>query len=256
MKWQFLILLMILMALLFNRVNADINEGLKAYFKFEKDDKKTLTDSSGSNNHANIIGDVKWVDGKYGKGMQFDGKSSHADIPAGTFDAFDAITITAWLKISKMPSSHSYNIAGLTTGPGAGMYLELYTVNLAAWQCQPNNTNASFAYPGTFDEWHHVGAIYDGSKILLYIDGEQKAQGAGAKLPSVISYPFRISGDHTEQAQWGGSIDGVIDEVRLYERSLSADEMRATMEESGNKFSVASTGKLPITWAKIKYITP
>ncbi len=67
-----------------------------------------------------------------------------------------------------------------------------------------------------------------------------------------FSYPFRISGDHTEQAGWGGSIDGVIDEVRLYERSLDANEMRAAMEESGNKFIVSSKGKLPFTWAKIK----
>ncbi len=252
MKWQSLILLVILMALLFNRVSADINEGLIAYFKFEKDDKKALTDSSGLNHHANIVGDVKWVDGKYGKGMQFDGKLSHANIPAGTFDAFDAITITAWVKVFKMPSSHSYNIAGFTTGPGAGMYVELYAVNLAAWQCQPNNTNASTAYPATFDEWHHVGAIYDGSKILLYIDGEQKAQGAGAKLPGVFSYPFRISGDHSEQAEWGGSLDGVIDEVRLYGRSLNPNEMRDAMQESGNKFSVSLTGKLPVSWAKIK----
>ena len=252
MRQKSLILLMIIVAFLFDSVSADITDGLIAYFKFEKDDKKSLMDSSGLNHHANIFGDVKWVEGKYGKGMQFDGKSSYADIPARTFDAFDAITITAWVKIMKMPSSHSYNIAGLTTGPGAGMYVELYAVNLAAWQCQPNNTNASFAYPANFNEWHHVGAIYDGSKILLYIDGEQKAQGGGAKLPSVTSYPFRISGDHTELAGWGGSLDGIIDEIRLYERALNANEMRASMEESGNKFLVTLKGKLTSTWAKIK----
>jgi hypothetical protein len=253
-KWTVglsLVLAFVFGSLVISQVSGQVDEGLIAYFKFDKEDKKTLTDSSGLGNDATISGDVEWVEGKYNKGLQFDGELSYADVPGGTFGPFEAVTITAWIKLEQMPTTHSYNIAGMTTGPGQGFYVELYSVNLAAWQCGPD-MNASTPYVATFGEWHHVAGVYTGEQILLYIDGEEKAQGAGTTLPGVAALPFRISGDHSETANWGGSIDGVIDEVRLYDRALTPDEIKDTMEESGDGAAVAPADMLPTTWAKIK----
>jgi beta-galactosidase len=234
-----------------SRVSGDIQEGLVAYFQFEEGDGDELDDSSGLGNNASISGDVEWVEGKYDKGMQFDGESSYAEIPPGTVGPFEAVTMTAWVKLAKMPSTNSYNITGMTTGPGSGLYVELYSVALAAWQCQPNNTNASIPYPTMFDEWHHLTGVYNGADIILYIDGEEKAKGAGATLPDVTSLPFRISGDHSELANWAGSIDGVVDEVRLYGRALEPDEVKDAMESAEGK-AVTLAGKLSTTWGEAK----
>lgn len=233
------------------RVSGDTQEGLVAYFQFEEAKGKALNDSSGSGNDADIKGNVEWVEGKYDKGLKFDGKASYAEISPGTVGTFESVTMTAWIKLEKMPSTNSYNIVGMTSGAGAGIYLELYSVNLAAWQCGPN-MNASVPYVATFGEWHHVAAVYTGQEIILYIDGEQKTKKQGTALPIVTAMPFRISGDHSEVNAWGGSLDGVIDEVRLYDHPLEADEIKETMEPDKG-LAVTLAGKLSITWGKAKY---
>ena len=255
-KWIEISILVSLLAfggLIGSHVSGDIQEGLVAYFQFEEGNGNELDDSSGIGNNASISGDVEWVEGKYDKGMQFDGESSYADILPGTVGPFEAVTIAAWVKLATMPTTHSYNIAGMTTGPGSGFYVELYSVNLAAWQCQPNNTNASTPYPTTFDVWHHLVGVYNGAEIIIYIDGEQKAKGAGATLPDVTSLPFRISGNHSELDNWGGSIDGVIDEVRLYERALEPDEVKDAMESAEGK-AVKPSDKLSTMWGEVKRV--
>lgn len=230
--------------------HCDIKEGLIAYFSFDEGKGTSLKDGSGNKHDAEIKGKAEWVDGKYGKALKFDGKDSYAEIAPGTIDPFDSVTMTAWVKVSKMPSTHSYNIVGMTLGPGSGFYIELYKVDLAAWLCPPN-INASFPYPGDFSEWHHVAGVYSSSEIRLYIDGQMKSRGAGAKLPDIKSLPFRISGDHPETGNWAGSIDGIIDEVRLYGRTLNDKEIIETMKPMQG-MNVAPRESVLTLWGKIK----
>ena len=234
------------------QVHGDTQEGLLAYFKCEEGGGKDLVDSSGEGNDADIKGDVEWVDGKYDKGVKFDGKSSYAEIAPGRLGPFDEATLAAWIKINKKPTAHSYNIAGMTTGPGQGFYLELYPVNLTAWQCGPN-MNATVPYVATFGDWHHVAAVYSGDDIRIYIDGEMKTKAGGTALPKVTAMPFRIGGDHGELQEWGGSIDGIVDEVRLYDRALSDDDVKEAMNPDQGQ-AVTAAAKLLATWASIKNI--
>ena len=245
-----LAMLFVFSVLVVGHANGQIEEGLLAYFKFEEGSGENLIDASGLGNDAEIRGGVEWVDGKYGRGLQFDGESGVAEIAAGTVGPFEELTMMAWLKLESLPDPNSFNIVGMTSGAGNGMYLEMYPTSLAAWQCGPN-MNSSTAYPATFTEWHHVAGVYSGDDITIYIDGEQKSQGAGTTLPNIANTPFRISGDHPEANAWGGSINGAVDEVRLYNRALDADEIKDTMETAGGE-AVTSKGKLSTTWAELK----
>lgn len=245
-----LALIFIFGSLMGSQVSSDVEEGLVAYFKFEEASGRDIVDASGSEHDGETVGDADRVEGKFGKGMQFDGEASYATVPAGTLGTFEAATMTAWVKVFAMPSTNSYNIVGMTSGPGAGFYLELYNGTLAAWQCGPN-LNASLAYTAV-DEWHHLAAVYTGTEILIYIDGVQRAKGAGTNLPDVNGMPLMISGNHAETDNFGGSLDGIVDEVRIYDRALEADEIEDTMEESTGGAAVAPVDKLSTTWAEVK----
>lgn len=226
-------------------------EGPVVYLKFDEGQGNVVRDKSGSGNDADISGKVEWVDGVEGLGLKFDGENSYAQVPPGVLGTFKEATVMAWVKIEKKPAVHSYNIAGMTTGPGAGWYLELYlNGNLTAWQCGPN-MNATTPYPPDFDSWHHVAGVYTGGEIRIYVDGEEKVKAGGTALPNVSSMPFRISGDHPETANWGGSINGVVDEVKLYDRALEPDEIKEAMKPSVGQ-PVRPIGKIATVWGAIK----
>ncbi|HID57548.1 TPA: LamG domain-containing protein [Candidatus Poribacteria bacterium] len=226
-------------------------EGLVAYFKFDEGQGDTVKDKSGLGNDADIFGEVEWVDGVEGFGLKFNGEDSYAQVPPGLLGTFKEATVIAWVKIEKMPAVHSYNIAGMTTGPGGGWYLELYlNGNLTAWQCGPN-MNATTKYPPDFDSWHCVAGVYTGDEIRIYVDREEKVKAGGTSLPNVSGMPFRISGDHPETALWGGSINGAVDEVKLYNRALDPDEIKEAMRPSPGQF-VHLIGKIAMTWGAVK----
>src|SRR5262249_34095649 len=74
--------------------------------------------------------------------------------------------------------------------------------------------------------WTHVALTYDGATLRLYVNGVQVASLAqGGPLPT-STYPLQIGGDNI----YGQYFQGTIDEVRIYNRALSAPEIQADMQ--------------------------
>ena len=98
------------------------------------------------------------------------------------------------------------------------------------------------------DQWHHVVAVRDGDKGKVYVDGVFVKEDA--------AMPGDIGGDKTNWylAQDGnnnGYLIGAMDEVRIYNRALTAGEVQQNFESTG--LAVVDTQKkLSITWAMIK----
>jgi hypothetical protein len=75
------------------------------------------------------------------------------------------------------------------------------------------------------DIWTHLTFTYDGSMLRMFVNGaevsSQAASGAAASTAGVL----RIGGN----AYWGEYFKGIIDEVRLYNRALTATEIQTDM---------------------------
>jgi len=102
--------------------------------------------------------------------------------------------------------------------------------------------------------WHHLAGTFDDKdkNITIYVDGEEKRT---TKLASSINYNqsiLRIS----NTIYSGGAVNGLIDEVAIFNRALTADEVKTLMEKGLKKAiigeAVAPSGKLSTTWARIK----
>ncbi len=76
--------------------------------------------------------------------------------------------------------------------------------------------------------WTHLAATYDGTTLRLYVNGAQVAQLAVAGSIPTSNSPLRIGGN----AIWGEWFNGLIDEVRVYNRALSAAEIQNDMNRS------------------------
>ena len=94
--------------------------------------------------------------------------------------------------------------------------------------------------------------MYDGKKIALYVDGEEvkSTDASGSMTPT--TGPLFIGTKHPG-APDGDCMNGVLDEVVVMKRGLSADEVKELMKGAGKIFTaVEPSGKLAITWASVK----
>ena len=108
---------------------------------------------------------------------------------------------------------------------------------------------------GTLDtDWHHLAMTFDGKVVTLYIDGKFDVDMPDAFVMGIAVSNDLIIGDHSHppyKGQW--PFVGLIDEVRIYNRALSADEVKQNFLVSKPfKAAVTPAGKLAITWGEIK----
>ncbi|NCO34648.1 MAG: hypothetical protein AUJ92_08460 [Armatimonadetes bacterium CG2_30_59_28] len=77
--------------------------------------------------------------------------------------------------------------------------------------------------PMTSGEWHHVAGTFDGKKLCLYIDGELK-QEIETQYPAITTCEWNVVAG--KDPNTAGRFAGIIDEVKIYSRALSADEVK------------------------------
>lgn len=194
-----------------------------------------LTDVSGNGNHGTLYNNTWVKNGRYGKGLAFDGKSSYVSLgnPAG-LQMTGSMTISAWVWLgSKVTSDHQIIAKADSTG---GWQLKATTDTgvraFAAGVSAASSSNAtrySLARP-TASRWYHVAGVYDASAhtLSIYVNGTLSNDVLRGVVPS--SQWNNTNQPVTIGRRTGGSyFDGVIDEVRIYNRSLSAAEVRTDM---------------------------
>ena len=117
-------------------------------------------------------------------------------------------------------------------------------INIGGWQGSRNKQTIK----PELEEWHHVSSTFDGDMIRQYIDGKLDVEFAPPKGKiNSIEVVFRIG-----KAQTGlPGMQGLVDEVAIYNRALSVDEINQDMEK-GVYFAVSPNDKLATTWGKLK----
>ncbi len=201
--------------------------GLVGWWKLDEGTGTTVADSSGRGHNGMFAeGAPTWVEGKFGKALQFDGKNK-VEIPDHPdFHMQDAITIALWAKpeasepeyaklfIKQRSNEYPYGIQ--YTGNAQSIRA---TVNASARFDGSNTPN----FPG---EWGHLCMTYDGSALLLYKNGEEVSRLAASGKIQQNDLSLSIGG-RLESTQ---NFIGVIDDVRLYNRALTPAEIKKVME--------------------------
>ena len=239
-------------------VNAQFPEdGVVGYWSFDDGtiNGKNVKDVLGKND-GELDGNPKSVKGKVGKGLEFKG-DNFVHIP-GTdslnFAGAEAITVAAWVN----PDSDS-PVKGVVAGccgtivaqrdmdswalrfDGRDGGKEMEFIATPGWQGDGADFGAA-AFPA--GQWHHLVGIIDKDKRFLYVDGKLEIEAA-------YNGPMSSKGPETEigKANDGGFI-GIIDEVVIYNRALSANEVKQLFAAEG--LPVQPQGKLATRWGQIK----
>ncbi len=222
-------------------------ESIAGVWLFDEGSGDTAGDSSGKGNDGKFVNDPKWVAGKFGDALEFDGKDDSVEVPDSDTLDVTAVTLVAWVKaeanelldgnviVYKNPSYiHQYWASTMNPGVFVG----------AKW-C------GSGWLPGAViwdDDWHHVALTYDGAVQKFYADGVLAGENAECEGDIDISDSSLIIGTGNT-----GFYTGSIDEVAVFNVALDEDDLEIIVAE-GLRFlaAVLPTGKLTTTWGNIK----
>ena len=213
-------------------------------------------DASGKENNGKIHGGGKWVNGKYGKGVSLDGSDDYVEI---THDENLLVggehTIALWVKLDTAPAAGMAVVTKDDWAPGFW-----WDANII--RHHTHDPPASLHYidapwnPDT--DWHHYAVTWDGEEFGIYIDAKQTASGVTAPnlgRNPLTDKPFLIgiylaTGQH---AQWGSFLNGIIDDVAIFNVALSDDDIETIMNDGLEMAAnVDPSDKLTTTWSTIK----
>ena len=182
---------------------------------FDEARGRTALDASGAGNRGRLAGPVR-TRGRFGGGLAFDGRNDWVTIPdAQSLDLRTGMTLEAWVR----PAARGARSVLLKQrGPGLayGLYASpsahLFTSAEQALRGRPALRR---------NRWAHLATTWDGRTLRVYVDGSQVAEHRLAGTVRGSSGPLRIGGN----AVWPEFFKGVIDEVRVYDRALTAGEI-------------------------------
>jgi hypothetical protein len=218
--------------------NSDNNtsSGLVGYWKFEEATGNTVLDSSGNNNSGSLINSSRTV-GLYGQALQVTGSnSSHASIPASASinSMTNQITVSAWVRPNVQPVGFR---AVVNRQIGDSLHPDQFFLGFGPrnqvmkykWEIGTSDGEGN-VYEGspTTDRWVHMVGTYDGSMMRLYVDGVQIGSSPLTGNILVDNNPVTIGAaeNYGEGTPLGDRFNGLIDEVRIYNRALSATEVK------------------------------
>lgn len=209
-------------------VSQSILNGLVAAYSFNEGSGTTVADSSGQNNNGTVTS-ATWAPGRFGTGLTFNGSSSWVAIPdAPSLNPAAAVTMEAWVNPTDLTAWRTIVLKEIPGGLDYALYANDNAPKPAAYF---HRTGQSLADgiggvdPLPLNTWTHVATTYDGTTAWLYVNGTPVASMALAGSLLQSSGVLRIGGN----AVWGEYFAGMIDEVRVYNRALSAAEIATDM---------------------------
>jgi hypothetical protein len=201
-----------------------LTNNLVSKWSFDEGAGIVATDSNGNINDLDIINGPVWVNGKIGKALRFDGVNDYAsDMSAIGIPSSEPFSVELWINPTSLSNpkwSDFFRKAG-------------------SWALQADpNGNMSFEITGKKDRvsnvvipmnvWTHIALTFEGTAVKFYKDGILVETIVTTNVPDAGSNTIYIGG----LSSWGTYFNGIIDEVKIYNRSLSEVEINADYQNS------------------------
>ncbi|MEJ2738180.1 MAG: LamG domain-containing protein, partial [Anaerolineae bacterium] len=210
-----------------------LRDGLLVYYSFDTDEGGIVTDESGSGNDGTVVGTPTYTtQGRFGGAYYFAAESGsgccswyrdYVVLNGNPTANLEQFAVSLWLKTDH--PEFNYKIASAADWPpGSGWVVG--TQYPEAWSDDGNSirygsrTRSVDLIAGT---WNHMAVSYDGITFKEYINGQLSREWPTTGLPLGDA-----NGQVLAVAAWpqhGFGYDGLIDELRIYSRALSADEV-------------------------------
>jgi len=201
---------------------------LVGYWKLDENGGTKAADSSGRNNNGTILGGASWVPGKAGSALYFDGVDDYVNCGNdASLDITGKITISIWIQpavageggwnagpIAKADAAAGWSWQLRYNAPGGGNYMGFqFNANPGGSTWVSVNQNL---LPG---EWCHIAGTFNGKDVICYLNGLEASRATMAAI-TAGTCPLYIG-----QEGWLQMFKGVVDELKIYNHALTADEV-------------------------------
>lgn len=214
----------------YNPISLSLTDGLVGFWTFDEGDGGIAHDYSGNGNDGTLYG-AMWVDGISGKALGFGGNDGVRINDDSSLDGFSKLTILAWAK----PHNHE----GGNMGYVVGKYEEHYAVHCpyriwayeGDWIVELGDGSDYYIArsPIVMDEqWYHLVLWWDGTELKLFVNGDE-TDSAPANTFLYNNNEYLRFGERVDD----GFFNGVIDEVRIYDRALNENEIQELYNNPG-----------------------
>jgi hypothetical protein len=235
-----------------------ITDGLVSFWTFDKSDAADLIakDIWGGKD-ATLKEGARISPGKIDEALELDGVKGFAEVlsdPVFDFGKGD-YTIEAWMKVEKVARypivfrgqwatpMYAYELTLRISSPYNGCYGRMYDGK--GYMVVSSGVDKSDYLSD--NQWHHI-AFVRAAKSFMYIDGEAVGNTDTLAGINATSNQNILIGKDPDP----NFFKGMIDELRLYNKALSADDVQHNFNLTSNGLSVDSLDKLSVRWGRIK----
>jgi hypothetical protein len=191
-----------------------------------------VTDSAG--HREGSVHGAEVMGGRYGNALSFDGVDDIVSIPGdASLAASTAVTMEAWVMPTYVQGWHTVLIMENVSGGSYYLYANNPNVSRPSgyYESGVNARSINGTKMLAANTWTHLAVTYDGAAMKIYVNGTLVRTAARAGKMNNAVGPFRVGGN----TMWPNEFfAGLIDEVRVYNRALSAEEILQDMSTPVN----------------------
>jgi hypothetical protein len=220
----------------------DTTVGLQALWHFDETTGLLAFDATANHNDGTLFNyagdDSQWIPSDFNGALDFNRSlSQYVDVPHSASigaNLANRFSVTAWIRsrVDLLANGSTYRVLEkentffLLQGTGASGGMNLLVKKNTA------NVTAGIGETLLANRWYHLAGTYDGTTIRMYLDGVLKTNVPVAAPIDTTTLPLRIGSDYMPTGP-GSRFDGAIDEVGIWERPLSAAEIRQLAGQTG-----------------------
>jgi hypothetical protein len=230
------------------------DSGLAGHWKLDDGHGSVAADSSGNDNNGSLVGNPVWAAGRIDGSLQFSGSGEYVDTNKAIVQTTGDYSVAAWVLLNQLDnfrtavSQDGVNVSGFflqyMPGPNNG-----FAFSVVASDSTASPTTRALGHsavsPG---KWYHIVGVHiaASSQILLYVDGilvDTETTPSWSAMGSLVIGRALWGGGNTDY--WPGNIE----DVRVYNRILEADEIASLYLSAGSAAWQIGVAPLMTSWA-------